>query len=591
MLGQLATSPLPRPHGPPHSALGTAAEWPSAAAVRGRTLGGSSAAPASSVWRSGACSGSWQSAIRTAPVATRRTSASPGPLADARGAAAGADIGFVAGAVRARRRRRVASVRAERPVVTYCRHVDRQSGRGAGDCRARVRALVMRPARAVTLILSPRLSPWSDVRPCSDSKQVRLASAEDGGGDGTAVATSGSGAARRPAGEARTRPQAVRAAAEARTRRQVAAPAPTREAATPIQAETPWTPSCQTRMPRPRRVAASRDRRAAPHRAAGAKRATAALRAVEKPQPYALRARRSARMGSTFRPARRGGGTWGSAVQCAEPQACGGPVGTASCQGSCAPGQTQCGSGGVQACNSSGGWGAATACTGYTSCQGGACSATCSGTGSCSGGGCCTSSTCQAGTIATACGSSCNYNCTSNSAGHALCRRLVGLQRPRRLPERHGPQHVDPPVHGQLLRGPRVLGRVLRRDELPNRDLEHRGKRQLVLFPVHGLQHVSVTVLFDGVQRVGHMRGGGGCCQGGTRQAGTVATSCGSSCTNCTVSSAGHLCQSNGTCGCNTWQDCPQNLACNTTTHQCTSSCVGVTVLCNRGCCNAGTCG
>jgi hypothetical protein len=81
----------------------------------------------------------------------------------------------------------------------------------------------------------------------------------------------------------------------------------------------------------------------------------------------------------------------------------------------------------------------------------------------------------------------------------------------------------------------------------------------------------------------------GGCCQSGTCQAGTLPTTCGPSCLDCTSSSAGHACL-DGACGCNTSADCPTNMACDPTKHICSINCDGTTAPCNRGCCSGTRC-
>ena len=85
----------------------------------------------------------------------------------------------------------------------------------------------------------------------------------------------------------------------------------------------------------------------------------------------------------------------------------------------------------------------------------------------------------------------------------------------------------------------------------------------------------------------------GGCCSassGGTCQAGTASTSCGNSgvCGSCVANNNGHQCIG-FTCGCNGPGDCPLNMACNLSMHQCTTAC-SPSQTCNGGCCSGGSC-
>ena len=64
------------------------------------------------------------------------------------------------------------------------------------------------------------------------------------------------------------------------------------------------------------------------------------------------------------------------------------------------------------------------------------------------------------------------------------------------------------------------------------------------------------------------------------------ANACGPSCTKCT---AGQGCFGE-TCGCTTSAGCPAGQACNPSTHVCSTTCDGIALKCNGGCCNNGTC-
>jgi hypothetical protein len=59
---------------------------------------------------------------------------------------------------------------------------------------------------------------------------------------------------------------------------------------------------------------------------------------------------------------------------------------------------------------------------------------------------------------------------------------------------------------------------------------------------------------------------------------------CASGCDN---DPAGQNCESNGVCGCDSQDDCPEYQACDTTTHTCTTACSAQS-NCNDGCCSSG---
>jgi hypothetical protein len=85
----------------------------------------------------------------------------------------------------------------------------------------------------------------------------------------------------------------------------------------------------------------------------------------------------------------------------------------------------------------------------------------------------------------------------------------------------------------------------------------------------------------------------GGCCNAGTCSVGASPAACGPSsgtCNDCTGAAVnqGHLCI-NFLCGCNSAADCSPGLACDTSLHQCTSSC-SASQPCHGGCCDSGVC-
>ncbi|MDB4995945.1 MAG: hypothetical protein JWM74_3377 [Myxococcaceae bacterium] len=87
----------------------------------------------------------------------------------------------------------------------------------------------------------------------------------------------------------------------------------------------------------------------------------------------------------------------------------------------------------------------------------------------------------------------------------------------------------------------------------------------------------------------------GGCCDMTTSKCtgGYQTATCGKSgaaCTSCVGAAAGPSCiSSTGSCGCSSYTDCPANMACDATTHLCTTKC-SATQYCNGGCCNGTTC-
>jgi hypothetical protein len=92
---------------------------------------------------------------------------------------------------------------------------------------------------------------------------------------------------------------------------------------------------------------------------------------------------------------------------------------------------------------------------------------------------------------------------------------------------------------------------------------------------------------------------GGTVCEGGACQCSGGAHLCAGACVpndanacgpNCTPCIAGQGCFA-GTCRCISGAGCPALApACNTSSHTCSSSCDGVTSICNGGCCSNGTC-
>ena len=88
----------------------------------------------------------------------------------------------------------------------------------------------------------------------------------------------------------------------------------------------------------------------------------------------------------------------------------------------------------------------------------------------------------------------------------------------------------------------------------------------------------------------------GGCCSGSNQcQAGTLQDNCGNTGGLCEICGAGNdACVptgAGGVCGCNVASDCAGGQSCNTTTHQCSTTCneTGFTG-CNGGCCSGTTC-
>src|SRR4051812_26629174 len=66
------------------------------------------------------------------------------------------------------------------------------------------------------------------------------------------------------------------------------------------------------------------------------------------------------------------------------------------------------------------------------------------------------------------------------------------------------------------------------------------------------------------------------------------AACCGPGCLDCSAATVGHACVID-VCGCNAASDCAPGLACNGTTHKCTTQC-SASQPCNGGCCLNGLC-